>query len=97
MALRHIKARYLALNPGGHGFDKDTMRFFGTRVGKSCYADNGDTLFITSEQPPSGPRGWAVRRMNCDTGDITGDVREFDSYAKAARAMEQRKHFPREE
>ena len=47
----------------GHWWDKDTMRFFGTRVHSAVYEGPGGTFFVTSEQPPHGPRLCSVREF----------------------------------
>lgn len=85
---------YHDLNPSGHWFDPETMRFFKTRIGAHVYVNddytNGDLLFITSEKPPHGPRAYAVRQMNRKTGDIRGEVREFATRSQALAAMRKR-------
>lgn len=47
----------------GHWWDKDTMRFFGTRVHEAVYEGPGGTFFVTSEKPPHGPRLCSVREF----------------------------------
>ena len=36
----------------GHWWDKDTMRFFGTRAHGAVYEGPGGVFFVTSERPP---------------------------------------------
>jgi hypothetical protein len=67
---------------GSHWFDRSSMRFFGTKI-------HGNTLikgryFITSEQPPHGPRGYTVREVSED-GDIK-TVGELCGYRTARDA-----------
>jgi len=47
-----VKQEYRKRNPAGHWFDASTMRFFSTRI------------FVTSEEPPYGPRKAHVRVMD---------------------------------
>lgn len=59
---------------GGCWFDQDTMRFFGTRIESETI---GGKYFVTSEQPPHGPRGYTVRNFDSQgsigtTGDLCG-------------------------
>lgn len=49
MDMAEIKARNS--EAGYHFFDKDTLRFFGSRVSETVY---GDGYFVTSEQDRSG-------------------------------------------
>lgn len=67
---------------GFHWFDKDTMRFFGTRI------SNWDVItgyFITSEQPPHGPRTYTLRKADFDTGNVS-TIGEFGQYKTMAQA-----------
>jgi len=67
----------------GHWFDRDTMRFFQTRIPDARVY--GGRYFISSEQF-GAPRGYTVREINLETGDIS-TVGKFNSYPslKAAR------------
>jgi hypothetical protein len=56
--------------PPGHWFDDGTMRFFRTRLGACRYVDRTVLLFVTSEQPPHGPRAYCVRKLDLTTGEI---------------------------
>ena len=53
---------------GSHWFDRSSMRFFGTRIHTKGILIAG-RYFVTSEQPPHGPRGYTVREVS-DDGDI---------------------------
>ena len=44
----------------GHFFDKETMRFFKSRILDEFYVDNW-IIFITSEQNQDNPRRYTVR------------------------------------
>lgn len=77
----YIKMAYGNLRPGGHFFDRDTMRFFNTRMGEAWRV--GDVfLFVTSEVRPHGNRSYSVRQMNSD-GNIT-TVGEFCKMTRSA-------------
>lgn len=43
---------------GHHWFDRSTMRFFGSRIGRSVYQGPGGVYFVTSE----GSGDWGVPR-----------------------------------
>lgn len=70
-----------------HWFSKDTMRFFSSRIGARVYPDHScrRTLFVSSEQPPHGPRHYSVRAAIWDTGHIE-TVGEFGAYRTGAQA-----------
>jgi hypothetical protein len=55
---------------GYHWFDKNTMTFFGTRVSIRVYEGRGGIYFVTSEQPPHGPRRWSVRSFDPKTAKV---------------------------
>ena len=77
----YIKMAYGNLRPGGHFFDRDTMRFFKSRIGEVWLV--GDVfLFVTSEVPPHGGRAYSVRQMNRD-GNIS-TVGEFCKMTRSA-------------
>lgn len=48
---------------GGHFFDADAMRFFGSKVGQTVI---GGRFFITSEQLMDDPRRYTVRAAHDD-------------------------------
>lgn len=52
-----------------HWFDRDTMRFFRTRLPYSGIQGPGGTFFTSSEQPPHGRRMHSVRQL-VGPGDI---------------------------
>lgn len=57
---------------GGCWFEPATMRFFGTKIESGIICGK---YFITSEQPPRGPRAYSVRSFD-DQGDVS-TVGEF--------------------
>lgn len=60
---------------GYHFFDRNTMRFFDSRILLYVYHGPGGTYFVTSEQfhPTRGtsePRRYTVRKFFPESGDI---------------------------
>ena len=69
-----------------HWFDRDTMRFFKSRVGDKAYADGrGGAFFVSSEQGPHGPRAYSVRHYDADRCGI--GTMEFMRYKTSAQAV----------
>ena len=91
-------------NLGHYFFERDTMRFFQTRIGSTLY---GGRYFVTSERDSDyatsvrheaawdGQRRYTVRRANGD-GSIT-TVGEFGQYASSAGANAAADRMAREE
>lgn len=80
----HDIEREYAPGEGRHWFDKDTMRFFRTRLPLSGWRGAGGTYFTSSEKPYRHGRRYSVRRLvgpGCI--DTVGD---FCGYATAAQA-----------
>jgi hypothetical protein len=71
---------------GSHWWNADTMRFFGTKVHGDAFNGPNGVCFITSEQPPHGPRGYAVRRYNPAANTISGTACEFKTLDTAKEA-----------
>ena len=68
---------------GGHFFDRDTMRFFRSRVVPIVYAGPGGVYFVTSEQfDDNSARKFTVRKFD----PATGDVDSVGGYCKFDRA-----------
>lgn len=67
---------------GSHWWDKDTMRFFGTRVSAQVYQGPGGVYFVTSEKPPHGKRSYSVRQYHPRTKDVD-TVGEFCELSRA--------------
>ena len=55
---------------GSHWWDKESMRFFGTRISTKLYQGDGGIYFVTSEQPPHGARKYSVRQYHPETTTI---------------------------
>lgn len=73
---------------GGCWFKPSSMRFFGTKIESGIF--NG--RFVTSEQPPHGPRKYTLRKFN-DEGDISTEG-EFCGYNHKAQAMKALRELP---
>jgi len=72
--------RLYAETNSGHFFDRDTMRFFKSRVlGDFRRLDDKTGLFITTERGPNGRRAATVRRVKIvdrirDDGDTVSNL-----------------------
>jgi endonuclease YncB( thermonuclease family) len=55
---------------GSHWFDRDTMRFFGTKVYPEVIDKGRFIYFVTSEKPPHGPRAYSIRQFDPETATI---------------------------
>ena len=80
----NLRSEYKNRNPEGHFFDKETMRFFDSRI---CYASvrikDADWYFITSEKCDfvgDPDRMYTVRKMKLD-GNIE-TIGEFNTLTK---------------
>lgn len=70
---------------GHHFFDRDTLRFFRSRVsGRTYVGARGETYFVTSEQGPHSLRRYTVR-VTTD-GVSINSVPEFQAFANARTA-----------
>lgn len=68
-----------AKSAGSHFFDRDTMRFFRSRIVAGPYVGAGRCLFVTSERRDSSvARGYTVREQTEDGHVHT--VGEFQGY-----------------
>ncbi len=65
---------------GKHFFDRDTMRFFKSRIESSqpIHGPKG-IFFVTSEQAPGGKRKYTIRKFNPKTCEVKthGEFQEF--------------------
>lgn len=76
-----------------HFFDRDSMRFFSSRIGQNAYPTNNPfiTLFVTSEKFEdrysnySEPRYYTIRAYDSRTGSID-TVGEFQAYQSSKTA-----------
>lgn len=69
---------------GQHWFDRDTMRFFNSRISDCLYSGR---LFVSSERmryESSTPRRYTVRFVDTDAGIET--LGEFDEFATSRQA-----------
>ncbi len=74
--------RALSKQNGSHWFDASAMRFFGTRIESGVIRGK---YFVTSEQPPHGPRGFTLRSF--DEAAHVDTVGELCGYASKAAAV----------
>lgn len=84
MTITDIKQRLS--NGGNHFFDKDSMRFFGSRVESSLYKNN---TFITSEYTgfERTKRAYTVRYYN-EQKNTVEDVSGFGAFSTLDSAKE---------
>lgn len=81
-----LEMDYQHLNPGGHFFDRDTMRFFSSRLGSQYYCrKTGAYVFVTSERDRHSiaysPRAFTVRVM--DRSGWIETVGPFNEYTRS--------------
>jgi len=77
-------------NAGYHFFDRDTMRFFNSRIETGLYKDN---TFITSEQfDYNSPREYTIRRA-LEGGLKIETIGEFGQFETLEDAKNGRKKF----
>ncbi len=67
---------------GFHFFERDTMRFFKSRILSEVY---GGQYFITSEVEPFSGRKYTIRKADLNNGDIE-TIGKHCQYATAAQA-----------
>ena len=70
-----LRAEYYERNPEGHFFDRETMKFFASRIEKCKKLPNGTWVLITSEKktPDDPSRTFRTRIMGAkgvDTLDV---------------------------
>lgn len=82
-----LKAKYYRLNPKGHFFDKETMRFFKSRI----EAVLQDDYFITSESRSfrDDTRVYTVRQLMGENDHVReiGEFGEHDTLKQARKAL----------
>jgi NADPH-dependent ferric siderophore reductase len=70
---------------GYHFFDRDTMRFFDSRVSEQAYRNGDRVWFVTSERfhgtRTSGPRRYTVRVCDLETGKVDS-VSDFQAFGR---------------
>jgi hypothetical protein len=92
------RVMFTAKKCGSHYFDKDTMRFFGSRLQSKTHpsADGKCTYFVTSERRDSSERRYYSVRRQCGcnistVGTFQGYKSAKGAHAAAARAAKGRK------
>lgn len=72
---------------GSHFFERDAMRFFGSRLLHPVYNGPGGSFFVTSERRPrsNDARRYTVRRFVPETGSVE-TVGTFQQYATGTGA-----------
>lgn len=80
-----VISRYNEGQPGGHWFDRDTLRFFKSKLPAVAYEHDGGVFFITRETDPNGKTAYSVREQMHDGRIET--VYEFHSFATRATAL----------
>lgn len=88
-SLDDLKTHYRR-NTKGHWFDKDTMRFFRSRLSDRLHFGAESIYFVSSEQGPSGVRLYSVRKYTPSSGEIdtVGDFQQYKTSSSAQRAAE---------
>ena len=78
----------------GHWFDQRTMEHYDTRLSSQGYATDDGRLayFISSEQAPGMRRGYTIRMMDMETGNI-GSASSFQGYRSRKGAHLAAKRF----
>jgi hypothetical protein len=74
-SIKGIKEHYKQTKPGGHWFDKDTMRFWESVIYPNVYitpCDGSLVYFVTSEAQydPSLPHKFSVRSYDIKNAEI---------------------------
>ena len=64
------EVKRIARSWGSHFFDKETIRFFKSKICSRVYDGPGGIYFVTSEKGPHMPRRYSVRRLNIEEEDI---------------------------
>lgn len=91
MELNSMSAiRIAASKAGNHWFDRDTLRFFNSRISGTVYpSKDGSCYFVSSERMDwQSPRLYSVRRAfyDADGGFRIETVEEFQHYASRSGA-----------
>lgn len=67
---------------GSHWWDRDSMRFFRTRVSEKCYQGSGGIYFVSSETCGDQPRAYSVRQYKPESKQID-TIGDFNSLTRA--------------
>ncbi len=78
-----------------HWFDRETTEFFGTKFETNLLVGG---FFISSEQPPHGPRQYSVRRVQNEQGHIEtlGKFGNWQSKKEAMAAIKTRQKLEKD-
>lgn len=79
-----------------HWFDKDTLRFFRSKVSPTIYKGSRCAYFVTSEEGPSGGRRYSIRKT-CDGGGKIDTVGDFQRFSTLSAAREEAKRIAKRE
>lgn len=81
-------AEIIAANEGagGHWFEPETLRFFGSEIGRDTVAVSAGWVFVTREESPCGGKAWTARLAK-DSGDVA-TLGEFHAHHTAHDAWE---------
>lgn len=97
-SLEDLKRHYYRKTKG-HWFDKDTMRFFRSRLSDRLHFGAESIFFVSSEQGPSGVRLYSVRKYTPSSGNIdtVGEFQQYHTSSSAQRAAEREAQIERGE
>lgn len=86
-----VRAHY-GSGEGRHWFDRDTMRFFKTKLPRVAYANNSREVafFVTQETGPNMPSRFSVRKYDFRTRQID-TIGDFNSWVNRGDATENAK------
>lgn len=85
VSLETIRRHYQRGEGARHWFDRDTMRFFRSRVAAFAYVGPAGIYFVSSERGPDNVRRYSVREYHAFARDID-TVGGFQAYASRASA-----------
>ena len=71
---------------GSHFFDRDTMRFFNSRIGSDIFKSPRGVFFVTSEKGPDNRRRYTVRQFGGKARCSIKTVGKFQKFRTAAQA-----------
>ena len=81
---------------GGYWFTPGTTAFFKTQYHVVAQGPGG-VFFVTSEQPPRGPRRWSLRQWDPQTCTVStvGEFMRYRTLGAAEDAAEEASRSPR--
>lgn len=83
-----IRSGFAACGGSPHFFSAETTRWFGSRYPRQGFVGPGGCYYVTSEQPPTGPRVWTVRQWRGRAMETMGTHGAYTS-RRAAQAVAQ--------